>query len=86
MPGWPIGFGDDDKTKKYLKAGLAINPHGIDSQYFYGDFLRDQRRYQEAMQYFQSALSTPLRPDQPVADKGRRDDIQKAIQAPKDEM
>jgi tetratricopeptide (TPR) repeat protein len=42
VPGWPIGFGDDDKAEAYLKKALAINPEGIDPNYFYGDFRRLQ--------------------------------------------
>ena len=38
VPGWPIGFGDDDKAKDYLQKAMTINPNGIDVNYFYGDF------------------------------------------------
>ncbi|HKO89400.1 MAG TPA: hypothetical protein VJU83_12905, partial [Burkholderiales bacterium] len=36
VPGWPIGFGDDKKAIEYLKKGLAANPDGMDSNFFYG--------------------------------------------------
>ena len=42
VPGWPIGFGSDKKAKDYLERGLALNPTGIDQNYFYGDFMLDQ--------------------------------------------
>jgi tetratricopeptide (TPR) repeat protein len=42
VPGWPVGFGDDDKAEQLLKQALAINPTGIDPNFFYGDFLLDQ--------------------------------------------
>ena len=39
VPGWPSGYGDDKKAEIFLKKALAINPSGIDPNYFYGDFL-----------------------------------------------
>ena len=30
VPGWPLGFGDDDKARQYLNRALEINPEGID--------------------------------------------------------
>lgn len=75
VPGWPIGFGDDEKAEHYLKQALTVNPDGIDPNFFYGDFLRDQGRYQEAMQYLRKAKNAPARPARPLADKGRREEI-----------
>ncbi|CAG9298144.1 tetratricopeptide repeat protein [Celerinatantimonas diazotrophica] len=75
VPGWPIGFGSDKKAKKMLKKGLAMNPNGIDSNYFYADFLRDQGDKKAAKQYFEKALAAPKRPSRPLADAGRRKEI-----------
>ncbi len=72
VPGWPLGFGDDDKAEAHLKAALALNPDGIDSNYFYGDYLVDQGRYQEAARYLEHALEAPDRAGRSVADAGRR--------------
>ncbi|MFC1601967.1 hypothetical protein ACFL3U_00175 [Pseudomonadota bacterium] len=83
VPGWPIGFGDDDKAEVYLKKALSTNPSGIDPNYFYGDYLRDQGRYNEAMEYFNKALNAPDRADRPLADEGRRAEIQKALEETK---
>jgi tetratricopeptide (TPR) repeat protein len=79
VPGWPIGFGDDDKAKRYLQKALNINPDGIDANYFYGDFLMDQGKYREAIAAFEKALKAPQRPDRPVADAGRRQEARDAI-------
>jgi tetratricopeptide (TPR) repeat protein len=79
VPGWPIGFGDDDKAESYLKKALSINPDGIDPNYFYGDFLLDQGRYAEARDYLNKALAAPARSDRPLADKGRRAEIRKVL-------
>lgn len=79
VPGWPVGFGDDDKAEKMLKKGLAINPNGIDSNFFYGEFLADQGRKEEALKYLNKAQQAPARPDRPLADKGRKQDIAKVL-------
>jgi Tfp pilus assembly protein PilF len=44
VPGWPIGFGDKDKANELLKKALALNPDGIDPNYFYGDFLLKEKK------------------------------------------
>jgi tetratricopeptide (TPR) repeat protein len=79
VPGWPVGFGNDDKARQYLKKALVINPDGIDPNYFYGDYLMEQGNYQEAIAIFEKALNAPERPDRPAADTGRRQEIQAAI-------
>ncbi len=72
VPGWPLSFGDDDQARAYLKKALAINPDGIDPNYFYGDFLLENEDYAAAVKAFEKALEAPARPDRPLADKGRR--------------
>lgn len=76
VPGWPIGFGDDDKAGSLLKKALTINPAGIDANYFYADFLLDQGHKAEAKTYFMKALAAAPRPGREVADQGRRAEIQ----------
>lgn len=75
VPGWPVGFGDDEKAEQLLKQALAINPTGIDPNFFYGDFLLDQGRKAEAKSYLEKALSAPPRPGRELADQGRRIEI-----------
>ncbi|MFP1681191.1 tetratricopeptide repeat protein [Alloalcanivorax sp. C16-1] len=79
VPGWPIGFGDDDKARELLTRALEINPDGIDSNYFYADFLLDQGDQDGARRYFTKALQAPPRPQRPLADQGRRQDIQNKL-------
>lgn len=86
VPGWPVGFGDDDKAEAYLKKALAANPKGIDANYFYGDFLREQGRYQEAATYLAKALQAPPRPGRQLADEGRRAEIQAALEQVRAEL
>jgi tetratricopeptide (TPR) repeat protein len=80
VPGWPLGFGDNDKAEALLKKALSINPDGIDSNYFYGVFLLDQRQYKQAEQYLLKAQQAPARPGRPLADKGRQQEIAAALQ------
>ena len=72
VPGWPIGFGNDEKAEEYLQKALDLNPNGIDANYFYGDFLLDQGRPREAIDYLQRAVAAPDRPNRAVGDAGRR--------------
>jgi tetratricopeptide (TPR) repeat protein len=72
VPGWPIGFGDDDTARNLLRKGLAVDPDGIDANYFYADFLRDQKDWAGAKAAYQKALAAPARPGREVADAGRR--------------
>ncbi|PTS83125.1 hypothetical protein DBR00_15835 [Pseudomonas sp. HMWF032] len=76
VPGWPVGFGDDEKAEVMLKQALAINPDGIDPNYFYGDYLARAKRFDEAKAALEKALQAPPRPDRQSADDGRKQDIQ----------
>lgn len=76
VPGWPLGFGDDAAARTMLRKGLAIDPDGIDANYFYADFLRDQKDWAGARTGFQKALAAPARPGREVADAGRRQEAQ----------
>jgi short-subunit dehydrogenase/tetratricopeptide (TPR) repeat protein len=79
VPGWPIGFGDEDKAEKFLKQALVLNPDGIDPNYFYGDFLLKQKKYDEAVTVLNKALAAPDRPGRAAADAGRRKEIKAAL-------
>ncbi|SOD54203.1 tetratricopeptide repeat protein [Pseudoxanthomonas wuyuanensis] len=72
VPGWPVGFGNDDKARELLRKGLQANPEGIDANYFYGDFLRDQGDWTGAAAALEKALAAPPRPGRELADQGRR--------------
>ena len=76
LPGWPFAFGDDKKAERLLRKGLSVNPNGIESNYFYADFLMQEGNIQEAEYYFRRALSAPLRHGKEKADRERRKQIQ----------
>lgn len=81
VPGWPVGFGDEDAAREHLQAGLRMNPAGIDSNYFWADFLRDQGDEAGAIAAFRKALAAPARPGREAADAGRRGEIEAALAA-----
>ena len=75
VPGWPIGFGDKARAEDYFKKSLVINPDGIDPNFFYGEYLYDRDRFQEARSYLEKALKAPPRPGRELADSGRQQEI-----------
>jgi tetratricopeptide (TPR) repeat protein len=79
VPRWPIGFGDDEKARELLDKALALNPIGIDPNYFLGDYLYRQRDFDGARAALERALQAPARPDRPLADEGRRKEIRELL-------
>ena len=86
VPGWPIGFGDEDKAEALFQQALALNPNGIDPNYFHGDFLLRQKRYGEARTALEKALAAPARPGREVADAGRRDEARALLAQVKENL
>jgi tetratricopeptide (TPR) repeat protein len=75
VPGFPLGFGDKKKARQYLERALALNPDGIDPNYFYGELLFEQDDYAQALDHLQKALRAPDRAGRELADQGRRSEI-----------
>ena len=77
VPGWPIGFGSDKKAERYFKKALALNPQGLDINYFFAVYLADNDEDQLALEYIDRALKAPPMTERPLADRGRRQQAQK---------
>lgn len=80
VPGWPVGFGDEEKGVEYLKKGLELSPAGIDSNYFYAEYLFKEDAYAESARYLNRALNAPARPGRELADEGRHGEIEAMLQ------
>lgn len=75
VPGWPLGFGDEERAAFMLKRGLALNPDGIDSNYFYADFLFSQGKKGRPNAICKKPrLQHPVRGGE-IADAGRQSEI-----------
>jgi tetratricopeptide (TPR) repeat protein len=72
VPGFPVGFGDTAKARQLLQEAIANAPNGLDANYFYGDFLYEQKEYSAAEKVLQHALTLPPHPERPIWDKSRR--------------
>jgi tetratricopeptide (TPR) repeat protein len=79
VPGSPIAWGDDDRAVELLKQALTIDPDGLDSNYFYGDYLLDQGDKAGARAYLQKALQAPHDTSRPVWDAGRRREVRSLL-------
>lgn len=78
-PSWPLSFGSDKKAEALLKQALSMNPDGFESNYFYGYFLMEEKRYGEARTMLEKALKAPSRPGQTKVDDFRRDEVRKLL-------
>jgi tetratricopeptide (TPR) repeat protein len=79
VPGWPIGFGDDDKAEKLFKQALAFNLEGIDTNYLYGEFLYDKGDYKEAKVRLLVAQAAGIRDTRLKADEYRQQAISQLL-------
>lgn len=79
VPGFPIGFGSNDKARELLQQAVALAPDGMDANYFYADFLMTQKEYAAADKVLKHALALPEHPDRPLWDRHRRGVIRELI-------
>ena len=75
VPGWPIGFGNKENARGYLEKAIKLNPDGIDSNYFYADFLYQQGEFAKSRIYLDKAFNAPARVGREDADQGRHAEI-----------
>ena len=75
VPGFPMGFGNVDKARRYLETALTKSPDGLDANFFYGDFLIKRGEKDKARTVLTHALSVPHDSNRPVWDAGRRAEV-----------
>jgi len=76
VPGWPVAFGSDKKAARLFEKALALYPNSMDTHYFYAEYLFDDGEYEEAARHLTLAKSAPEKQNRPIADKGRRAEIE----------
>jgi tetratricopeptide (TPR) repeat protein len=78
-PGWPLSIGNNDKAENAYKKGLEYNPAGIDSNYYFGDFLRRKDLPLQAQRYLLIASQAEQRAGREIAHQGRLKDVQRVL-------
>jgi tetratricopeptide (TPR) repeat protein len=86
VPGWPVGFGSDKKAASLLEQALAINPDGIDPNYFYADYLISKKDYDEAERFLLKAQQATPRAGRERADAGRQAEISDALASVREKL
>lgn len=79
VPGWPLAFGDKKKAEELLEQALALSPNGIAPNFFYGDFLFRQGRYDESIKALEKVLAAAPRPGHEFTENGRREEAAKLL-------
>jgi len=80
VPGWPVGFGDEDKAVEHLNKALALSPDGLDANFWMASYLWDEtHRYADAAKYFKKAIAAPARPGRDIADAGRKAEAEQLL-------
>lgn len=69
---WPLGFGSDDKARKYLQKGLALNPDGINPNHGYGEYVSSR-------EHLLKAHKATSRPGRSLADRGCQLEIEASL-------
>ena len=79
LPGWPVLYGDKKLAKQYLESGLKLYPNGIDTNYFYGDWLLEEGQTEQARTYLEKARQSPIRPSLKISDTRLKQEIEQAL-------
>jgi len=80
VPGWPISFGNNAKAEQYLKEAVALDPDGMDSNFFMGDFLLQRGKGRDAIAHLEKAAAAAQRLPSSVLVDGRRHEIEEALE------
>jgi tetratricopeptide (TPR) repeat protein len=78
VPGWPLSFGSDKIASQHLHEALALEPDGMDANFFMGDFLLERGHAAEAMAYLEKAAAASDHLPPSLVVTGRREEIAQA--------
>lgn len=75
LPGWPLSFGDNRIARSYLETAVRLYPKGLDSNFFYGDFLLEESSPAAALPYLEKADEAPIRNDSRLSDMKLKEEL-----------
>lgn len=81
VPGRPLGFGNSDTAERMFQHALEIRPDGIDVNYYYAAFLKEEGNTQAAREHAQRAVKGTARDDRQLSDEALRQEAQAMLNA-----
>lgn len=75
-PGRPLGFGNSETAERMFQRALEIRPDGIDVNYYYAAFLKEEGNEQAAREHAQRAVNGNARENRQVSDEALRRDAE----------
>ena len=75
LPGWPLLYGDRKVAREYFESGVKRYPEGIDTNFFYGDFLLEEGEGPQAIPYLEKAAQAPIRATLRVSDTRLKEEL-----------
>ena len=75
-PGRPLGFGNSDTAERMFQRALELRPDGIDVNYYYAAFLKEEGNTQAAWEHAQRAVNGTARENRQVSDEALRRDAE----------
>ncbi len=76
---WPFSFGNRVKAKGYFLKALALDPKGLEPNYFYGLYQKEFEGLEAAKPYFEKALQAKQYLDRKVAYEGIKNQVRNAM-------
>lgn len=80
-PGRPLGFGNSNTAERMFQRALEIRPDGIDVNYYYAAFLKEEGNTQVAREHAQRAVNGTARENRLLSDEALRRDAETLLQA-----
>lgn len=81
LPGWPLSFGDNKVARSYLETAIRLYPDGLDTNYFYGDFLLDEGDATAALPYLEKAERAPVRESSRLSDLKLKEELKVSLKS-----
>ncbi|MDM7482282.1 MULTISPECIES: TRAP transporter TatT component family protein [unclassified Halomonas] len=75
-PGRPLGFGNSATAERMFQRALEIRPDGIDVNYYYAAFLKEEGNTQAAREHAQRAVNGTARESRQRSDEALRRDAE----------